>query len=35
MMSALNKKYGSKSRRLLTDTESLMHEIKTEDVNEY
>ena len=30
----IKNKYGNKSRQLLTDTDSLMYEIKTEDVYE-
>ena len=30
----INNKYGNKSKRLVTDTDSLMYEIKTEDVSE-
>ena len=31
----IKNKYGNNSRLLLTDTDSLMYEIKTEDVYEY
>ena len=30
----INNKYGNKSKRLVTDPDSLMYEIKTEDVSE-